>query len=80
MATELDRLEGVDDRVQLALVERASGRPAVAEDARRPADQRVEIGVEGVAHALLDAVDGRPWGDLQRDDHGHAAKAHRLQA
>ena len=52
---ELDAVDGVDDPVQLALVERAPERPAVAGAGRVAADERVQVRVQRVRDVLLDA-------------------------
>src|ERR1700753_1110124 len=76
----LDGVEGVHDRIELPLVERAARRPSPAHPARGAADHRVQVRVELVANVGLDALRVGPRGHLQVDDHRDRAKTHGLQA
>ena len=78
--TELDPLEGVDDRVQLTLVERSPGRPAAADPDGGAADQRVEVAVERLAHLALDPLHVGARRGLEVDHDRDGTEAHRQQS
>src|ERR1700759_970522 len=76
---ELDRVEFVHDREQLALMQRSPRRPACAGAAWASADDRVEIRVQRVADPSLDSLDVRPRRHLEVDHYRYGAKSHRLK-
>ena len=76
---ELDAVDGVHDLVELALVEHAAERPAVAGAGGVAAGERVQVGVERLQDLLLDAVQIGARLGLEIDDDRHASQSHGQQ-
>src|SRR6202042_291942 len=76
----LDTRYGVDDRVQLALVERTSEWPAGSVSIGGPPDERVQIAVERVGHPALDLVCIGARRDLEMGHNRDGAESDRLKS